>query len=155
MKIVIRSRQREYKLSRRERLIIRKSIMKTAEFEGIADFEVNVNVVDDRHIHYLNKRCRGINRPTDVLSFPLGEDGVYDKNPETGNIMLGDIVLSLQTAVRQAFEYNHSLTRECGFLTVHSMLHLLGYDHVASSAERAIMQAKEKAILQNMKLNRK
>ncbi|MDR0987413.1 MAG: rRNA maturation RNase YbeY [Ruminococcus sp.] len=155
MKIQIRNRQREYKLSRGVRLVIRKAIAETAKFEGLSpNFEVNVNIVDDEYIHFLNISCRGVNRSTDVLSFPLGEDGVYDKNPETGNIMLGDIVLSLQTAVRQAFEYNHTLQREAGFLTVHSMLHLLGYDHETSKAEEAIMRAKEKAILQIMDLKR-
>ncbi|MDR0904438.1 MAG: rRNA maturation RNase YbeY [Ruminococcus sp.] len=155
MKIVIRNRQHEYRLSREIRLIIREAIIKTAKFEGLSpNFEVNVNVVDDEHIHFLNISCRGVNRPTDVLSFPLGENGVFDKNPETGNIMLGDIVLSLQTAVRQAFEYCHTLQREAGFLTIHSMLHLLGYDHETGKADEAIMRAKEKAILQIMDLKR-
>jgi probable rRNA maturation factor len=137
------------------RLVIRKAVTETAKFEGLApNFEVNVNVVDDEHIHYLNLSLRSINRATDVLSFPLGEDGVFDKNPENGNFMLGDIVISLQTAVRQAFEYNHSLQREVGFLTIHSMLHLLGYDHETGKADEAIMRAKEKAILQIMDLKR-
>jgi probable rRNA maturation factor len=155
MNIVIRNSQREYKLAREVRLVIRKAINETAKFEGLSpNFEVNVNIVDDEYIHFLNLSCRSVNRATDVLSFPLGEDGVFDKNPETGNIMLGDIIVSLQTAVSQAFEYNHTLRREVGFLTIHSMLHLLGYDHETGKADEAIMRAKEKAILQILDLKR-
>ena len=89
-----------------------------------------------------------------MLSFPLGENGKYDLNRETGAFLLGDIVISLETACRQAELYEHSLEREVGFLTVHSMLHLLGYDHEKSSLEERIMREKEEAILGNLGISR-
>ena len=92
-------------------------------------------------------RVFSIDAPTDVLSFPLGEDGVYDKNPATGAYMLGDIVLSMEKAQAQAEEFGHSLQREVGYLTVHSMLHLLGYDHVQGGLEAVRMREKEEAVM--------
>ena len=82
-----------------------------------------------------------------MLSFPLGENGEYDDNPKTGALMLGDIVISVETALRQADLYGHGIQREIAFLTVHSMLHLLGYDHVNGGMEQAIMREKEEAVL--------
>jgi probable rRNA maturation factor len=87
-----------------------------------------------------------------VLSFPLGEDGKFDKNPENGSLMLGDIVISVDHALSQANLYGHGIEREIAFLTVHSMLHLLGYDHVNGGMEQAIMREKEEAILTNLGL---
>ena len=82
-----------------------------------------------------------------MLSFPLGENGVYDTNLDTGAKMLGDIVISVEKAVEQAELYNHPLQREIGFLTVHSMLHLLGYDHEAGGLEEVHMREKEETVL--------
>ena len=113
-----------------------------------------VLLVNNEEIHSLNKEYRNIDRPTDVLSFPLGENGEYDDNPETGAKMLGDIVISLETAQKQAQVYGHSLEREVGFLTVHSMLHLLGYDHEESSLQERLMREKEEAILANLGISR-
>ena len=97
---------------------------------------------------------RGVDRPTDVLSFPLGENGNYDINHETGAFLLGDIVISIETAYRQAEVYGHSLEREVGFLTVHSMLHLLGYDHEQGKLQERIMREKEEAILASLGISR-
>ena len=105
-------------------------------------------------IRELNAQHRGIDRETDVLSFPLGEDGVYDLNPDTGAYMLGDIVISVQKAMEQAEEYGHTLKREIGFLTVHSMLHLLGYDHVNGGLEAVRMREKEEQVLSELELQR-
>ena len=91
-------------------------------------------------------------RDWDVLSFPLGEDGEYDINPETNAAMLGDVVISLEHAVAQANTYGHSLKRETAFLTVHSILHLLGYDHVNSDEEDKLMRSKQSAVLESMGL---
>jgi probable rRNA maturation factor len=155
MKITIRNRQKIYPLPRSVRLAVRGGCYGVCRFESFSpSCEVNVNFVDDEHIRFLNKTYRGLDRATDVLSFPLGENGVFDTDPETGLLMLGDCVISLETAMRQAHEYGHSLTRECGFLTVHSMLHLLGYDHEGSEEERVIMRAKEEAVLKNINLKR-
>ena len=95
----------------------------------------------------MNKKFRNIDSSTDVLSFPLGENGEYDTNPETGAKMLGDIVISVEHALSQANLYGHGIEREVAFLTVHSMLHLLGYDHEKGGLERTIMREKEEQVL--------
>ena len=89
-----------------------------------------------------------------MLSFPLGENGEYDINPATGAYMLGDIVISVQKAMEQASEFGHSLEREIAFLTVHSMLHLLGYDHVNGGLEAVHMREKEETVLTQLGLKR-
>lgn len=88
------------------------------------------------------------------MSFPLGENGVYDINHDTGAKMLGDIVISIEHAVAQAEEYGHSLQREVAFLTVHSLLHLLGYDHVNGGLEAVHMREKEETVLTQLGLKR-
>ncbi|MGN0689496.1 MAG: rRNA maturation RNase YbeY, partial [Oscillospiraceae bacterium] len=105
-------------------------------------------------IRSLNKMYRNKDRVTDVLSFPLSDDGKYDINNETGMCLLGDVVISLQTAMSQAELYGHSLEREVGFLTVHSMLHLLGYDHEKSPLDETIMKEKQEFILDNLGISR-
>ena len=118
------------------------------EFEKFGNSaEVDVTLVDDEEIREINKEQRDIDSSTDVLSFPLGENGEYDANPKTGALMLGDIVISVETALRQADLYGHGIQREIAFLTVHSMLHLLGYAHVNGGMEQAIMREKEEAVL--------
>ena len=89
-----------------------------------------------------------------MLSFPLGENGVYDVDLDTGAKLLGDIVISIPKAMEQAEEYNHSLQREIGFLTVHSMLHLLGYDHVDGGLQQVHMREKEETVLTKLGLKR-
>ncbi len=90
-----------------------------------------------------------------MLSFPLtSEDGTVEVNPETGAVQLGDVVISLETAVKQAQNYGHSLEREVGFLTVHSMLHLLGYDHETSQLDQRIMREKEESVLEKLGISR-
>ncbi|SDT36643.1 probable rRNA maturation factor [Paenibacillaceae bacterium GAS479] len=131
--------------------------------EGISEGEVAVTFVDDDRIHELNREYRGIDRPTDVLSFAMQEDGedelgivfeVEEENEELPFIEpLGDIIISVETAARQAEEYGHSLEREIGFLFVHGFLHLIGYDHQDAEAE-AVMTAKQEAVLQQAGLTR-
>lgn len=106
--------------------------------------EVSVTVVDENEIKSLNKEFRNINKVTDVLSFPIG-----DKNPETGEIVLGDIVLCAQKVIDQANEYGHTRKRELAFLTCHSMLHLLGYDHIEDD-ERLVMEDLQRKILEEL-----
>ena len=89
---------------------------------------------------------------TDVLSFPMGENGVYDINHDTGAKILGDIVLSMEMAMEQAKRYGHSLEREIGYLTAHSMLHLLGYDHESGGIERVRMREKEEYVMTQLGL---
>ena len=105
-------------------------------------------------IRELNREHRGKDIETDVLSFPMGENGVYDIDPDTGAQVLGDIVISVEKAVSQAELYGHTLQREIGFLTVHSMLHLLGYDHEAGGLAAALMREKEEEVLDSLGLTR-
>lgn len=155
IKVIIANDQKEVKIPTGVRMLVRRcchAVLVQEEFEGSA--EISVTFVDDARIHALNKQHRNIDKATDVLSFPLGENGVYDTNPETGAKMLGDIVISMERAVQQAEEYGHPLQREVAFLTVHSMLHLLGYDHVNGGLEAVHMREKEEAVLTQLGLKR-
>lgn len=148
VKVMISNEQKKVKIPTGIRLLIRRcchAVLELEKFDGSA--EVSVTFVDNERIHELNKQYRNIDRETDVLSFPLGENGVYDTNLDTGAKMLGDIVISVEKAVEQAELYNHPLQREIGFLTVHSMLHLLGYDHEAGGLEEVHMREKEETVL--------
>ncbi len=148
VKVIISNEQKKVKVPTGIRLLIRRcchAVLELEKFDGSA--EVSVTFVDNERIHELNNQYRGIDRETDVLSFPLGENGVYDVNLDTGAKMLGDIVISIEKAVEQADLYNHPLQREIGFLTVHSMLHLLGYDHEAGGLEEVHMREKEETVL--------
>ena len=137
------------------KLLIRKACNATLKFEGLeGDFEVDVTLVKDETIREINLEHRNIDSATDVLSFPLGEDGVYDINPASGAKMLGDIVISVEHAKAQAEEYGHTFQREMAFLTVHSMLHLLGYDHVDDAEGEKLMFGKQKDILERMNITR-
>ena len=138
-----------------QRAFIRKVIRTALAAEGV-DFpcEVDVLVTGDAGIHAINLDMRGVDRPTDVLSFPLGENGVYDVDENNGCKMLGDIVISMERAQEQATLYGHPLQREVAFLTVHSMLHLLGYDHENGGLEAMRMREKEEAVLTQLGLPR-
>ncbi len=155
IKVIITNDQKEVKIPTGVRMLIRRccnAVLVNEKFEGSA--EISVRFVDDEIIHELNREYRHVDRSTDVLSFPLGENGVYDINHDTGAKILGDIVISMQHAVMQADLYGHSLQREIAFLTVHSMLHLLGYDHEAEGLERVRMREKEEAVLTQLGLKR-
>ncbi len=155
IKVIITNDQKEIKIPTGVRMLIRRccnAVLVNENFEGSA--EISVRFVDDEIIHELNREYRNVDRSTDVLSFPLGENGVYDINHDTGAKILGDIVISMQHAVMQADLYGHSLQREIAFLTVHSMLHLLGYDHEAEGLERVRMREKEEAVLTQLGLKR-
>lgn len=148
LKVNIISKQKNIKLPVGTKLLIRKACNATLQAEKFEEpAEVDVSLVDDATIHKINAEQRNIDASTDVLSFPLGENGVYDTNPETGAKMLGDIVISVETAFKQAELYGHGIEREIAFLAVHSMLHLLGYDHVNGGLAQALMREKEEDIL--------
>ena len=148
VKVNITDQQKRIKLPTGTRLLIRKACNATLKNEGFEDSaEVDVTLVNDEMIQQINKEHRNIDASTDVLSFPLGENGIYDTDPENGAKMLGDIVISVEHAIAQADLYGHGLEREIAYLTVHSMLHLLGYDHVNGGLERTIMREKEENIL--------
>ncbi|ETT03960.1 putative rRNA maturation factor YbeY [Fusobacterium sp. CM21] len=129
------------------------------------EVEVNVLLTNNEEIHEANKDFRNIDRPTDVLSFPMVD---YDfpadfslvnespegyLNPETDELLLGDIMVSVDKVYSQAEEYGHGIKREFAFLIAHSMLHLLGYDHIEDE-ERAVMEAKQEAILETLGITR-
>jgi probable rRNA maturation factor len=155
IKVRISNNQKEVKIPTGVRLLVRRCCNAVLTFENFSEpAEISVSFVDDEEIQYLNNLHRNIDKSTDVLSFPLGENGVYDKDPGTGMCYLGDIVISVPTAVRQARTYGHTLQREIGFLTVHSMLHLLGYDHVNGGIEAVHMREKEEHVLTELGLKR-
>ena len=116
--------------------------------------EISVLLTDDEGIRQINRDMRQVDRATDVLSFPLGENGEYDVDPETGAKMLGDRVISIPKAYAQAEEYGHSFRREMAYLTAHSMLHLLGYDHEAGGIEAVRMREKEETVMEQLGLPR-
>ena len=148
VKVSITDNQKKIKLPTGTRLLIRKACTATLKLEGFdAPAEVEVTLVNDETIKEINAKFRNIDASTDVLSFPLGENSVYDENPETGAKMLGDIVISVEHAISQADLYGHGIEREVAFLTVHSMLHLLGYDHEKGGLEKTIMREKEEKVL--------
>lgn len=138
-------------------------LQKAADAEGIDEGEVALTFVDNAQIHELNREYRGIDRPTDVLSFAMNES--VDEEPEIlyeleegENLdelpdMLGDIIISVERAKEQSEEYGHSLEREIGFLFVHGFLHLLGYDHQDAESE-AEMMGKQEAVLAQVGLVR-
>lgn len=155
IRVIITNDQKAVKIPTGVRLLVRRCCNAVLTFENFSEpAEISVTFVDDERIHELNKQHRDVDKSTDVLSFPLGENGVYDKNLETGACLLGDIVISVETAVRQADTYGHTLQREIGFLTVHSMLHLLGYDHVNGGIEAVHMREKEEHVLTELGLKR-
>ena len=136
------------------KMLVRRSVIAALEYEGFYnDAEVSVTFVDNEGIRKLNAEFRGIDKPTDVLSFPLTDFEGGDEPPtDEPFISLGDIVISLERAAEQAEEFGHSFERECAFLCVHSMLHLLGYDHVDSDEDDAEMRRRQSEILQSMGL---
>ena len=141
----------EYKLDEE---LIRTVVKASLDYEGIRDdAEVSFTLTDNNTIHELNKKHRGIDRPTDVLSFPLIDFTRASADSIEGTLYLGDIIISIEKALAQAEEYGHSINRELGFLTAHSMLHLLGYDHMTEDEEK-VMFAKQEAILNNVGLRR-
>lgn len=156
LKVYVKNNQSEVKVPVGIRLLIRRCCQAVLTTEGFGkDAEVSVSFVSNNEIKNLNKIYRNKDSVTDVLSFPLtGSDGSAEINQETGAILLGDIVISLETAVKQAANYGHSLEREIGFLTVHSMLHLLGYDHETSQLDQRIMREKEESVLEKLGISR-
>ncbi len=137
------------------RNIIKKCIRATLDAEGVrVPCEINVLVTNDAGIHIVNKASRDIDRPTDVLSFPMfqltpgkaPEDWGDYEDPATGLVPLGDMCISLERAQAQAQEFGHSIRREVGYLTIHSVLHLLGYDHLDEGPQKKQMRAREEAI---------
>ncbi|WP_150266367.1 rRNA maturation RNase YbeY [Paenibacillus tepidiphilus] len=155
--------QEQYTISDELIALLDRILQQAAEAEGLDNGEVALTFVDNDRIHELNREYRGIDRPTDVLSFALNETGedepeiVYEleEGEDEGELpnVLGDIIISVERAREQALDYGHSLERELGFLFVHGFLHLLGYDHQDEAAE-AEMMSKQEAVLAQVGLTR-
>lgn len=154
VKVIITDKQKKVRIPTGLRMLVRRSciaVLRAEEFQGNA--EISVTFVDNAEIKRLNKEFREIDAATDVLSFPLGENGEYDINPDTGAKLLGDIVISMERALEQSKEFGHSFEREVCYLAVHSMLHLLGYDHMEPK-EKAEMRMKEETVMSRIGLER-
>lgn len=150
MKLYInfQTRTRKEKVDDALRELVRRALTASFEYEGVEDdAEVSVTFVSDRVIRQINREYRGIDRATDVLSFPLVEGGDLDDAFDGERLQLGDVVLSLERARAQAETYGHSFEREVAFLCAHSALHLLGYDHELGEAEDADMRARQRDIM--------
>jgi probable rRNA maturation factor len=146
--------------------LINKVVQACLDYEDCPyESEVSILLTDDIEIREINNQFRGLDKPTDVLSFPaieyelagdfsdLEEYSGENFNPESGELILGDIVISVDRAMMQAEEYGHSITREIAFLTAHSMFHLMGYDHM-SEDERELLEDKQKEVLDRLEIYR-
>ena len=152
IKVVITNKQKAVKIPTGIRMLVRRccnAVLKLENFEGPA--EISVTFTDNAGIRELNKQYRDKDIDTDVLSFPMGENGVYDIDMETGAKILGDVVISMEKARDQAERFGHSFQREVGYLTAHSVLHLLGYDHV-DNLEKVRMREKEELVMEQLGL---
>lgn len=148
IRVIITNNQKTVKIPTGLRMLIRRccnAVLKLEKFEGPA--EISVTFTDNEQIRKLNAQYRNKDTATDVLSFPMGENGVYNVNMDTGAKILGDIVLSMEKATEQAETFGHSLQRETAYLTAHSVLHLLGYDHI-ENMERVRMREKEELVME-------
>lgn len=149
MQLLVSNQQDKVEFTRSMEEMLTRVVQLTLEAEGENPAsEVSLLLVDDAYIHQLNREYRGIDRPTDVLSFALreetGEEPHYLPVPEDN--LLGDIIISMETAARQAIEYGHSLDREMAYLAVHGCLHLLGYDHETEEEKRRMREKEEKIL---------
>lgn len=153
MEILISNNQKIIEVDENITNIIKKSIEKILEIENILnDGEVSINIVDNEEIRKLNKEYRKKDEATDVLSFPQFEN-LFDNLNSVDYLVLGDIVISIEKVISQSKEFNHSIEREFAYLVVHSMYHLLGFDHLEAN-EKKIMRQKEENILNSIQITR-
>ncbi len=150
LKIYFENTQNTMRITYNLKMLVRRAVLATLRFEGIKqNAEVSVTFTDNTEIREINREHRGIDAPTDVLSFPLFEES------GDGTLVLGDIVLSLEKCAAQAEEFGHGFKRECAFLTVHSTLHLLGYDHETGEEDERDMRERQTKIVEAMGLGLK
>lgn len=151
-KICIKNEQKALRIGIFVKALIRRCCLAVLEVEGFQkDVEVSVLFVENEQIKFLNNKYRNKNEVTDVLSFPLYDGENYEVG-ENGVVYLGDVVISTEKVIAQAREFNHSVKREIAFLFVHSMLHLMGYDHEFSEADAKLMRNKEKVIMKTLNI---
>ena len=156
LRIYFENDQKKHAIKYKMQMLIRRTILETLDYEGMEnDAEVSVTFVDDEGIRELNKKFRNMDKPTDVLSFPLLDYEGESEEPFFDELChnLGDIVISLERAMAQANEFGHSFEREVAFLTAHSMLHLLGYDHELSEEDDADMRRRQNDIMERLGLS--
>ena len=156
LRIYFENNQKKHAIKYKMQMLIRRTILETLDYEGMEnDAEVSVTFVDDEGIRELNNKFRGMDKPTDVLSFPLLDYEGESEEPFFDELChnLGDIVISLERAMAQANEFGHSFEREVAFLTAHSMLHLLGYDHEISEEDDADMRKRQNDIMDRLGLS--
>lgn len=158
MEITVNNVQQSFKLPQGFETQLQECVILACKWEGLKDScEVSITIMDDESVRELNRDYRGVDAPTDVLSFSLLEE--VDEEPEIileggeETLVLGDIVISAEAVARQAEEYGHSVMRELCFLTVHGIYHLLGYDHHTPEAEQ-IMEAKQRKVLEELNISR-
>ena len=148
IRVNINNKQKEVKIPTGLRMIVRRccnAVLKIEEIKG--DIDVSVSFVNNEEIKELNKKYRNKDCATDVLSFSTMENGKYTVDPATGATVLGDVVISIEKAQEQSEKYGHTLQREVSYLTAHSMLHLLGYDHEQGGLEKIRMREKEERVI--------
>lgn len=132
---------------------VRKAAYKVGELYGLDNAEVSITFTDNKHIHEINREYRKVDRPTDVISFALNEGDEPEIEGGAPVNVLGDIIISVEKAVEQASDYGHSVEREVAFLTVHGMLHLLGYDHIEEE-DRKEMRQEEDFVMEKLGISR-
>ena len=150
LKIYFENEQEKLPVTYKLKMLVREAVEATLDLENYQNTaEVSITFTDNESIHKLNAKYRGVDRPTDVLSFPLFDYEGTSEEPPVDEMMnmLGDIVISLERAAEQAEEFGHSFEREVAFLTAHSMLHLLGYDHELGEEEDREMREKQNAVM--------
>ena len=158
MEITVNNLQRKVRLPQNDEETVQECVREVCSMEGVQqEYEVGITIMDDEGIRLLNRDYRGIDAPTDVLSFSVldrgkDEPAIFGEDDEEP-LILGDIVISAERVERQAGEYGHSVLRELCFLVVHGMLHLLGYDHEDKESEEK-MFAKQKQVLESVKITR-
>ena len=153
-KIYFENNQEKEVVTYKLKMLIRKAVLATLEYENIEeDCEASITFCDDEKIRELNKKFRNIDRATDVLSFPLFDEDAAEYSVPEIECMLGDIVISLERAKAQAEEFGHSYERETAFLAVHSVLHLLGYDHETGEEDEIDMRRRQSDIMEKIGLS--
>ena len=153
MEIEIRCEPEDLPVSEEEREAVRRAILAVGRLYGAEDAEVSVTLTDDAHIHVINREYRGVDRPTDVISFALTESEEPEIIGGGAHEVLGDLIISLERMRAQAAEYGHTQLRELSFLTVHGMLHLLGYDHMEEE-ERLEMEEEQRRVMEELGITR-
>ena len=156
LKIYFENEQEKLPVTYKLKMLVREAVEATLDLENYQNTaEVSITFTDNESIHKLNAKYRGVDRPTDVLSFPLFDYEGTSEEPPVDEMMnmLGDIVISLERAAEQAEEFGHSFEREVAFLTAHSMLHLLGYDHELGEEEDREMREKQNIVMDMLGLS--